>query len=131
MIAILLAAGITMPAANLSAIVHDGTAKVLVRFSQDGEGVRISLRGEDGLQITSNAEPIRGRAVQKGERIDLDATFARGPDQSGLTIEVSGKFGGQTLSFTRTFKVGIPSDDQRHKTRENATAPLKRIPIEH
>lgn len=125
MIAILLAAGLTLPAANLSAIVHDGTAKVLVRFSQDGTDVRVSVRGEDGLQVTSNGEPVSGRAVQKGERLDLDATFARGPDQSGLTIEVSGKFGGQTQTFSRTFKVGIPSDDQRHKTRENATAPLK------
>ena len=126
MIAILLVTGLILPAANISAILHDGTAKVLVRFSQDGTDVRVTVRGEDGLQVTSEKEPIRGRAVQKSERIEIDATFVRGPDQSGLTIEVSGKFGDQTLSFSRTFKTGVPSDEQRHKTRESATAPLRR-----
>lgn len=118
------------PAINVSAVVSGGSAHLSIRFSREGEDVRVIVRGEGGLVVQGDAEPIKGRSVGRGEKIALDVAFERGPDRSALVVEVSGKFDGQVRTVSQTVRVGTPSDEQRHQDRERMTAPIRGVPLE-
>jgi len=115
---------------TISGVVGAATAHLSIRFGREAEDIRVTLRGDNGLQITSDAAPIKGASAARGEKIALDVSFERGPDRSNLIVEVTGKFGGVEQSATQSFRVGVPNDEQRHDDRTRMTAPLKGIPIE-
>ena len=121
-LAALLALGITMPFANISGVLSGGNAHLNVRFAAEGENVQIKLVGGQGLKVVGDATPIKNRSVSKGERITLDIDYQQGPDQSTLSVEVTGKFGGESKSVSQVFNVGIPNDDQRHRAHDRATS---------
>ena len=122
MLIALLAAGLSVAPVTVGAVLHDGTATVRVNFGQDGSEVKISLRGEDGLQVAGDQEPVRGAAFSKGDKRTFEVAFTPGPDQSTLVVEVSGKFGGNPArqTVTQFFRTGTPNDEQRHKARERS-----------
>ncbi len=118
--AALVALGLTILPANISAVVSGGKAHINVRFAAAGENVQVAVRGGQGLKVEGDEVPVSGRSVGKGERIVLDIGYQPGPDQSTLTVEVTGTYGGQSMTASQTFKVGVPSDEQRHRTRQRA-----------
>jgi hypothetical protein len=130
MLALLLAAAATSAPVSFSAVLGNGSAHVVIRFSGEGSDVQVTLRGEDGLSVQGDPVPVRGRAVSRGEKITLDVSFAPGPARSSLVVEVAGKFKGEQRTSAQSFFTGMPTDGQRRKARERATEPLKGIPIE-
>ena len=110
---------------TISGVVGATTAHLSIRFGREAEDIRVTLRGDNGLSVTSDAAPIKGASAARGEKIAIDVSFERGPDRSSLMVEVTGKFDGVEQSATQSFRVGIPNDEQRHDDRTKMTAPLK------
>jgi hypothetical protein len=118
--AALLAAGLYHPPATISGVLSGGNAHISVRFQAEGSDVQIALRAADGMKLLGEEIPIRGRSVSKAERIAIDVPYQQGPDQSSLTVEVTGTFDGESKTVSQSFKVGIPNDDQRHQNHDRA-----------
>jgi hypothetical protein len=98
--------------ANLS----EGSAQVTVRFDRAATGVRVQVRGLDGLAVTSGATPVDGARFGKGEVATFDVTFTPGPGRSFLSVAVQGHFGGGRRATAVSFPVGEKSAQQRKAT---------------
>jgi hypothetical protein len=120
LLALLLAAVIPQAPISISARLQNNSAHVTVRFAADLSEVSVKVRGEDGLKVSSDPSPVSGRSVQRGERIAFDVDYRPGPDQSTLTVEVSGKRGEERVSESQSFTTGTPDDAQRERNRERS-----------
>lgn len=90
---------------NLDAVVSGTSAKLTLRFDGPGEQVKVSVKGIDGVEVTSGGEWASEAKVQAGDvlvqRVGFSAT-ARGH----LVISVEGVFGGAFKSRVHSVAVG-------------------------
>jgi hypothetical protein len=119
---------------TVTAVVSYDSAHVVVMFFGEGKDVRVSLSGTDGLKILSDAEPIKNASGSRGDKLVFDVSFQRGPAQSKLIVDVSGKFGEETRGVSQVLRVGTPNEEQSRKAVEKLTGEtnekLPGIPIE-
>jgi hypothetical protein len=99
----------------VEARLEGGTAKVIVRFDRAATGVRVDVKGLDGLKVTSTREALRAERVEQGEVAAFDVTFEPGPGRSLLSVAVTGSFGGSRRATTASFPVGEKSAAQRKR----------------
>ncbi len=98
---------------TVEASVSGGTAKVNVRFDRAATGVRVQVRGLDGLAVTSEPAPVKGGRFEKGEVATFDVAFTPGPGRSFLSVAVQGSFGAGRRATAVSFPVGEKSAEQR------------------
>ena len=110
-------------AVTIFALLANNSAHLTICFGAEGEEVRVTVRGGEGLKVRGEETPLKGRLVARGERLALDVDFEPGPARSTLTVEVTGKFQGEQKSFSQAFRVGRPDDEQRRKDRERIAPP--------
>jgi hypothetical protein len=89
---------------------------VTVRFDRAATGVKVQVRGLDGLAVTSEAMPVKGARFEKGEVARFDVAFTPGAGRSFLSVAVQGSFGAGRRATAVSFPVGEKSAVQRKGT---------------
>lgn len=89
-------------------------AQVEVAFLAGASSVMVSVRGIDGLAVTSEATPISG-AFAKGTKAVATVKLSIPTGQSNLVVTVSGVFAGVRSSKTSSFTLGSPTPAQAEK----------------
>lgn len=102
---------------EVAAALQPGAARLALTFGADASEVAVRLSGAEGLTVTSAAAPVERGSYRRGERADLEATFAPGPGQSFLVVRVEGTFEGVRRTLVRSYPVGAPSRAQEEKAR--------------
>ena len=98
---------------QVSAQMAQGTMRLSVQFAADGTGVRVNVRGVDGLQVTSPEDLALGASFKKGEVATYDVSFVAGPGQSNLAVTVTGTFNGVPQAAARSFAIGTPGPEKQ------------------
>lgn len=92
-------------------------------FEADAADVNVKVWGVDGLAVTSDASPIKGRAFAKGETITIDVAFTAPQNRADLAVEVQGTFGGKTRGIVRSFTVNASAPPLKSPAGEVRTGP--------
>jgi hypothetical protein len=98
---------------TVEASISGGSAHVTVRFDRAATGVRVQVRGLDGLAVTSEPAPVKGGRFAAGEVATFDVAFTPGPGRSFLSVGVQGSFGAGRRATSVSFPVGEKSAEQR------------------
>jgi hypothetical protein len=111
-----------------------GAATVTVRFHSAATDASVEVHGVDGLEVTSDATPLSGARIARGEAVTFDVAFTEGVGRSHLAVGVSGNFGGMRRSTVASFAVGKPTPEQLKPAGAAATdakgQPVKVMPAD-
>ncbi|MFY0568146.1 hypothetical protein ACN28E_30530 [Archangium lansingense] len=97
----------------VNAEMQDASARVTLRFDTPATGVRVSVRGLDGMVVTSQPTLADGVDFPSNATASYDVAFTRGAGRSHLVVSVSGDFKGAHQSRVASFAIGTPTNAQR------------------
>ncbi len=103
--------GKPQPPIAVSSDLGGGKGTVTLVFGAPAEHATVSVRGLDGLTVTS-VSPTDRTSFAKGERLSLDVTFTPGEGQSHLVVSVDCSLGGRRQGLVRTLALGKPGPAQ-------------------
>jgi hypothetical protein len=90
---------------TLEAQVTGGTAKLTLRFAGAGEQVDVSVRGLDGVEVSSGGSWLTGAKVEPGQVLEQTVGFAASA-RGQLVISVEGVFSAARRARVHTVAVG-------------------------
>lgn len=90
---------------TLEAQVTGGTAKLRLRFAGAGEQVDVSVRGQDGVEVSSGGEWLTGAKVEPGQVFEQTVGFAASA-RGQLVLSVEGVFSGARRARVHSVAVG-------------------------
>ena len=89
----------------LDALVSGTSAKLTLRFDGPGEKVNVTVKGIDGVDVTSGGAWASGAKVQAGEVLVQTVGFTAAA-RGHLVVTVEGLFGGAFKSRVHSVEVG-------------------------
>lgn len=95
----------TAPVA-VSAELSPTTARLVLRFEADAEGVEVVAGGVDGLVVEGKGVLVQQGAFKRGEVRTFEVAFTPGAGRSQLAVSVSGTFNGASRARVASFTVG-------------------------
>ncbi|KFA92586.1 hypothetical protein [Archangium violaceum] len=99
---------------------EESSARVTVRFDAPATGVRVNVRGLDGLVVTSQPTLADNVNFPRDTTATYDVAYTPGAGRSHLVVSVSGEFKGAQRSRVATFAIGTPTDSQRSSNATKA-----------
>lgn len=94
----------TAPVA-VKAELGSGTARLLITFESDAEGVKVVASGVDGL-VVEHGTLIEKGSFKRGETRTFDVAFTPGAGRSQLVVSIAGSFNGASRARVASFTVG-------------------------
>jgi hypothetical protein len=119
---------------NIEGFLDASHASVLITFEVAATEVTVRVYGTDGLVVQGSATPVTNGTFAAGETLDLAVDYTPGPEQSNLTVVVSGQFGGRQSARVTSFTVGnetLPSKRRSDITYNEKGEPIIVMPAEH
>lgn len=95
----------TAPVA-VSAELSARSARLLIKFESDAEGVDVVVSGVDGLVVEGKGGLVEKGSFKAGDTRRFDVAFAPGAGRSQLVVSISGTFNGGSRARVASFTVG-------------------------
>lgn len=95
----------TAPVA-VSAELAPRSARLLIKFESDAEGVDVVVSGVDRLVVEGKSVLVEKGAFKRGETRSFEVAFAPGAGRSQLVVSVAGVFNGGQRARVASFAVG-------------------------
>lgn len=100
---------------TIDAQLEGGAGNVSVFFAAAGTDVEISVKGVDGLTVTSAPVPVSRAGFAKGETASFAVTYSPGQGRSHVVVTVSGRFDGAKRATVASYAIGRQSAGQQKR----------------
>ncbi len=118
---------------RVESTVSDALVKLKVRFEGAGENVTVSVRGIDGLELTSGKELLKNASVKSGDVKEYAVQYISRPQEANLVVSIEGDFGGMRMARVSSVTVGKPDTNALLPANETLTTEsglkLKMMPV--
>lgn len=95
----------TAPVA-VSAELSATSARLLIKFESDAQGVDVVASGVDGLVVEGQGALVQKGSFKAGDTRSFDVAFVPGVGRSQLVVSISGTFNGGSRARVASFTVG-------------------------